>query len=157
MSKIFQKKYRSGCPVASSLDLIGDKWSLLIIRDIFYFHKRTFKEFSSSPEKISTNILSNRLNRLENIKIIQKNQLKDNKKSFIYTLTESGICLIPTVIEILIWGDHNIQDNSGLLDMGISNLKDNQIAKQNYITKVRQNYLKKLPQELTSLTKIAYN
>ena len=49
-----QKQFRSGCPISSSLDLIGDKWSLLIIRDMFYFHKRTFKEFSSSPEKIST-------------------------------------------------------------------------------------------------------
>ena len=153
MSKIFQKKYRSGCPVASSLDLIGDKWSLLIIRDMFYFHKRTFKEFSSSQEKISTNILSNRLYQLENMKIIQKNQFKDNKKSFAYTLTESGLGLIPTIIEILIWGDHNLQDlNPGLFDMGISDLKNNQVAKENYITKIRESYLKKLSHSFAQLT-----
>lgn len=153
MSDKNQKQFRSGCPISSSLDLIGDKWSLLIIRDMFYFHKRTFKEFSSSPEKISTNILSNRLNQLENMKIIQKNQFKDNKKSFAYTLTESGLGLIPAIIEILIWGDHNLQDlNPGLFDMGISDLKNNQVAKENYITKIRESYLKKLPHSLAPLT-----
>ncbi|MDC0579697.1 helix-turn-helix transcriptional regulator [Bacteroidia bacterium] len=150
MSDINQKQFRSGCPVSSSLDLIGDKWSLLIIRDMFYFHKRTFKEFSSSPEKISTNILSNRLNQLENIKIIQKNQLKGNKKSFVYTLTKSGLDLLPTIIEILIWGDHNLQElNPSLFEMGVSGLKDNQFAKQNYISKIRESYLEKIPQGLT--------
>ncbi len=153
MSDINQKQFRSGCPVSSSLDLIGDKWSLLIIRDMFCFHKRTFKEFSSSPEKISTNILSNRLNQLENIKIIQKNQLKGNKKSFVYTLTKSGLDLLPTIIEILIWGDHNLQDlNPGLFDMGISDLKNNQVAKENYISRIRESYLKKLPHSLAPLT-----
>jgi hypothetical protein len=89
---------------------------------------------------------------LENIKIIQKNQLKGNKKSFVYTLTKSGLDLLPTIIEILIWGDHNLQElNPSLFEMGVSVLKDNQFAKQNYISKIRESYLEKIPQGLTPL------
>ena len=96
--------FRSGCPIASSLDVIGDKWSLLIIRDMLIQHKRTFKEMSSSAEKIAPSILSARLKLLESYQLIKKIKLPNNKKENIYLLTEKGIGFTPIVIEFSLWG-----------------------------------------------------
>ena len=70
-------KFRSGCPISSSLDVVGDKWSLLIIRDMLIKHKKTFKEISNSDEKIAPSILSARLKLLESYKLITKRKLPE--------------------------------------------------------------------------------
>ena len=101
--------FRSGCPVASTLDIVGDKWSLLIIRDMLLQGKKTFKEFSISPEKIAPGILSSRLKWLEKNKLITKQKLPFNKKENVYLLTEKGIELAPIIIEIMIWSDKNLR------------------------------------------------
>ena len=95
--------FRSICPISRSLDLLGDKWTLLIIRDMIFFHKKTFKEFIASQEKIATNILSNRLARLETMEVICKSKLKTNRRVNIYTLTDKGLQLLPVLLELSLW------------------------------------------------------
>lgn len=104
--------FRSGCPVASTLDIVGDKWSLLIARDMLLQRKKTFKEFSNSPEGIAPGILSSRLKWLEENELLTKRKLPDNKKENIYLLTEKGIELAPVIIEIILWSDKNLRRNN---------------------------------------------
>jgi len=104
-----ENNFRSGCPLASTLDIVGDKWSLLIVRDMLFQGKRTFKDFSTSPEGIAPGILSSRLKWLEENELITKQKLPDNKKENIYLLTEKGIELAPIIIEIILWSDKNLR------------------------------------------------
>ena len=98
------EKTRSDCPISCSLDVFGDKWSLLIIRDVMLRGKVSYSEFLESEEKISTNILANRLNVLEAENILWKEVSPTNKSKFIYSLTQKGADLLPIVIEIMDWG-----------------------------------------------------
>lgn len=98
------EKTRSDCPISCSLDIFGDKWSLLIIRDVMLRGKVSYSEFLESEEKISTNILANRLSVLEAENILRKDVSPANKSKFIYSLTQKGADLLPIVIEIMDWG-----------------------------------------------------
>jgi len=102
--------FRSGCPIASTLDIVGDKWSLLIIRDMLIKHKKTFKEISDSDERIAPSILSARLKLLESYKLITKRKFPENKKENIYLLTDKGIDFAPIIIEFSLWGDSNMRE-----------------------------------------------
>jgi DNA-binding HxlR family transcriptional regulator len=104
--------FRSACPVASTLDIIGDKWSLLIIRDMLVQGKKTFKEFSASTEGIAPGILSSRLKWLEENELVTKRKLADNQKENIYLLTEKGIELAPVITEIILWADKNMRSQN---------------------------------------------
>ena len=117
-----KKKFRSGCPISSSLDVVGDKWSLLIIRDMLVKHKKTFKEISNSDEKIAPSILSARLKLLESYKLIFKTKVPDNKKENIYLLTEKGIRLTPIIIEFSLWGNFNMREFNEIDDIEGLNL-----------------------------------
>ena len=117
-----KKKFRSGCPIASTLDVIGDKWSLLIIRDMLIKHKKTFKEISDSYEKIAPSILSARLKLLESYKLIFKTKMPDNEKENIYLLTEKGIHLAPIIIEFSLWGNSNMREFNEIGDIKGLNL-----------------------------------
>lgn len=97
---------RSGCPLNYGLEIFGDKWSLLIIRDMMFFGKRYYREFLTSDEGISTNILADRLTLLEREGIIAKRQDGNHKQKLIYSLTEKGIDLVPIIGEIGLWSDH---------------------------------------------------
>ena len=97
-------KFRSGCPISSTLDVVGDKWSLLIIRDMLIKHKKIFKEISNSDERIAPSILSARLKLLESIHLIVKTKTVENKKENIYLLTDKGLELAPIIIEFTLWG-----------------------------------------------------
>ena len=112
-----KKKFRSGCPISSTLDVVGDKWSLLIIRDMLVKHKMTFKEISDSDEKIAPSILSARLKLLESYKLIFKTKVPDNKKENIYLLTEKGIRLTPIIIEFSLWGNYNMREFNEIDDI----------------------------------------
>jgi DNA-binding HxlR family transcriptional regulator len=105
-----KKEFRSSCPISSALDIVGDKWSLLIIRDMLIKHKKTFKEISNSDEKIAPSILSARLKLLESYKLIFKTKMPDNKKENIYLLTEKGIRLTPIITEFTLWGNSNMRE-----------------------------------------------
>ena len=98
-------KKRSGCPVSSSLDIWGDKWSLLIIRDLMYAKQCTYGDFLKSEEKIATNILASRLETLEATGVIARLEHPDSKAKVLYRLTQKGIDLLPILIEIYLWGD----------------------------------------------------
>lgn len=97
-------KKRSDCPISCSLEVFGDKWSLLIIRDIMLRGKVSYSEFLESEEKIATNILVNRLSVLEAEKILVKEVSPTNKSKYVYRLTQKGADLLPIVIEIMDWG-----------------------------------------------------
>lgn len=97
-------KQRSDCPLSYTLDFFGDKWSLLIIRDMMLEEKSTYGDFLSSKEKIATNILADRLSMLEQNGFVTKQVAEDKKSKFVYTLTEKGIDLVPVVMEIGLWG-----------------------------------------------------
>ena len=99
--------YRSGCPISNLIDLVGDKWSLLVIRDLFS-NKSTFKQFANSSEKIATNILSDRLNSLREKGIIDFAFAHDNKKTKYYFMTDVGIDLYPILYEMSMWSRRNL-------------------------------------------------
>ena len=94
---------RSDCPISNALDYLGDKWSLLVIRDIAFFNKRSYNQLLESSEGIATNILSSRLKNLEASKIIKREVNPTDRRRHIYSLTESGMDLIPILIEMILW------------------------------------------------------
>ncbi len=95
---------KSRCPINFSLETIGDNWSMLIVRDIVYFGKKTFNEFLHSEEGISTNILTARLNHLVQKNVLTKMPHPTDKRKEVYGLTEKGLDLIPILLEFSIWG-----------------------------------------------------
>ena len=111
-----QNEFRSRCPLASMLDILGDKWSLLIIRDMIGAHKKTFKEISASNESVAPSVLSAKLKLLESFNLISKRKLPDNKKENIYLLTEKGIALTPLIIEAILWSDKHIRKYNPNMD-----------------------------------------
>ncbi len=96
---------RSDCPISCSLDVWGDKWSLLIIRDLMSAKQCTYGDFLKSPEGIATNILASRLLTLEENGVIEKLSHPDSKAKVLYKLTPKGIDLLPLMIEIGIWSE----------------------------------------------------
>ncbi|SIS86353.1 winged helix-turn-helix transcriptional regulator [Chryseobacterium gambrini] len=98
-------KKRSDCPVSCTLDVFGDKWSFLIIRDLLFAKECTYGDFLKSKEGIATNILANRLVTLEENKVIQKFEHPNSKAKVLYRLTKKGIDLLPVLIEIHLWFD----------------------------------------------------
>ena len=94
---------RSGCPVSIALDMLGDRWSLLIVRDMMVRGYRTFREFQRSGEGIASNILSDRLQKLESAGMVMREAAADDGRSTYYRLTPKGIALAPVLLELLIW------------------------------------------------------
>jgi len=93
----------SKCPITFALDIFGDKWSLIILRDILFKKKKHYGEFLNSDEKISTNILADRLGKLESEGLITKTRDAQNLSRFIYRLTQKGKDLLPLMLEIIEW------------------------------------------------------
>ena len=96
---------RSDCPISCSLDIWGDKWSLLIIRDLMFAKKCTYGDFLKSAEGIATNILASRLQSLEENEIIEKSDHPQSKAKVLYKLTQKGIDLFPILMEIHLWAE----------------------------------------------------
>jgi DNA-binding HxlR family transcriptional regulator len=104
--------HRSSCPVSCALDILGDKWTLLVLRDILLKRKRYFREFLTSPEKIASNILADRLKKLEAAGMILRRYDPNNGCKIAYTVTEKGTDLIPVILELLRWGaKHEVANN----------------------------------------------
>ncbi|MBL4703095.1 MAG: helix-turn-helix transcriptional regulator [Flavobacteriales bacterium] len=106
-----KNNFRSNCPISSALDLFGDKWSLLVIRDLVYFGERTFKDFSGAAERISTARLSDRLCKLEKLGILTKSGHPTNKKVYLYNLTAKGMDLFPVIAEYVKWSNKYLNDH----------------------------------------------
>jgi DNA-binding HxlR family transcriptional regulator len=135
-------KFRCNCPITSALDIVGDRWTLVIIKQMLIEGKKTFKDFSESEEAIATNILSSRLKMLEEFNIITKGKLPNNNKTNIYILTQKGLALTPVIVELCIWGDANMRDfQPGIIDgEHMDALKNN---KEECIIKLQKKYREK--------------
>jgi len=110
VSVMAQDEPRSYCPINLSLELFGDTWTLLVLRDIMFGGKRRFREFLESDEHISSNILADRLARLVEGGVLTRAGDPSHKQKAIYSLTEKGIALLPIVVQIGAWGSHWIPD-----------------------------------------------
>lgn len=103
------RKLRSNCPVNFGLETFGDKWSLLILRDMVFWGKKTYGEFLRSDEGIATNILAARLASLEKEGIISKKPHPEDKRKDLYSLIDKGLELIPLLVEIVAWSGKLIE------------------------------------------------
>lgn len=100
-------EFRSGCPIASTLDLIGDKWSLVLVRDMVT-GKRRFAEFLDSPERITTNILTDRLKRMVSTGLVERIPYQERPRRFEYRLTEKGEKLLPVAQAMCRWANEHV-------------------------------------------------
>jgi DNA-binding HxlR family transcriptional regulator len=105
-------RYRSRCPINIALETIGDAWSLLIVRDLMFKGRKRFNEFLTSPERIATNILTDRLARLERKGILIKRRDAEDARRFVYELTEKGIGLAPMLVEMVLWAAEHEQTDA---------------------------------------------
>ena len=106
--------FRSGCSISRTLELVGDKWTLLIIRDLLWHGKQTFQALQESAEKVPSNILSARLKRLIDWGLVQREPYQERPVRYAYTLTSAGRDLEPALLQIMKWG-HDYLDG-GLFD-----------------------------------------
>lgn len=113
---------RSTCPINASLEVLGDRWSLLIVRDMLFGGARTYRDFQASEEKIATNILANRLARLQQCGIITSQSNPEDGRSLIYRLTSKGLDLVPVLMELSRWGTRHEagQPPPGILDAWVA-------------------------------------
>ena len=102
-----QREFRSGCPVASTLDLVGDRWTLVIVRDLLTGKSR-FGEFLASPERITTNVLTERLAQMEAAGLVEKRAYSERPRRYAYSLTEKGTALLPVLQDICRWANRYI-------------------------------------------------
>lgn len=102
--RMADKPVRSPCPIAYSLDLFGDRWTLIVLRDLLLFDKHRYRDFLASPESIASNILSERLKRLECAGLVSKAVDPTDARQVIYSATEKGRSLLPVLLEIAAWG-----------------------------------------------------
>jgi len=103
-------KFKCNCPFTSALDVVGDKWLLVIVKQMLIEGKETFKDFTEADEAIATNILTTKLKFLEEAGIIIKTQRPDNKKTNLYLLTDKGLALTPVLVELALWSDKHLRD-----------------------------------------------
>ena len=143
------KKDRSNCPLTSALDIIGDKWSLIIIRDIF-LGKKTFTEFIKSSEKIASNILANRLELLTANGLIKVTKLPNDRKTKLYYLTDKGIDMYPVIYEMMHWSDRNLNKKFGPVGAELLLSSQGQPAKK-VISKMNLTYLNKREEILSKV------
>jgi len=94
---------RSGCPISIALEMLGDAWSLLIVRDLMFKDKRSYNEFLQGDEGIASNILADRLRRLEAAGIVDKRADPSDARRYIYRLSAKGIDLAPVLVELVLW------------------------------------------------------
>jgi DNA-binding HxlR family transcriptional regulator len=111
-------KFRSICPIASTLDLVGDKWSLLVVRDLLR-GKATYGELASSPERIPTNILADRLKRLEEAGLIGSSAYQERPVRYAYKLTSKGEALRDVLGALVRWGKTHIPGTKTYADSGL--------------------------------------
>lgn len=103
---------RSECPIVWALDVFGDKWSLLLIRDIGTYGRTRYAEFEDAGESIATNILADRLKSLTAANIIEKRSDPDDGRRYLYSLTDKGRDLLPIVLEIILWSAKHDPDSA---------------------------------------------
>ena len=131
-------KRRSGCPVSISLEILGDRWSLLIIRDLMVRGYRTFKDFQGSSERIASNILADRLRKLEAAGMISAELEGADARRINYRLTEKGIDLAPVLLDLLIWAARH--EETGAPCAVIDNIEKN---REQVLAEARRRWLER--------------
>lgn len=109
-----RQNYRSRCSIARTLEVLGDKWTLLLVRDLMWHHKQTFQDLQNSEERIPTNLLSQRLKHLMELGLVQREAYQHNPVRYHYRLTEKGMSLEPLLLQIMAWGHAHL--GGGLYD-----------------------------------------
>lgn len=104
--------FRSNCPITSAVDLLGDRWILVIVKQMLLEQKSSFKDFTDCDEAIASNILTSKLNQLIEWGLVSKAMLVSNKRSVYYHLTDQGLSLAPIIIELALWGDANLRTDN---------------------------------------------
>ena len=99
---------RSPCPIAGALGILGDSWTLLVMRDLLFYDKHRFADFLDSPERISTNILAERLKRLERCGLVERRRYEERPPRYEYHLTRRGHDLLPVLRELIQWGKRHV-------------------------------------------------
>jgi DNA-binding HxlR family transcriptional regulator len=127
---------RSGCPLKASVEMLGDRWSLLILRDMMIRGYRSFNEFLQSDEKIASNILADRLRRLESYGIIATERDASDGRKVIYSLTPKGIDLAPVLTEMVLWAARHEETGNQPL------VRQMQSGKEQFLAAVRQRWAK---------------
>jgi DNA-binding HxlR family transcriptional regulator len=130
-------KRRSGCPLNASVEMLGDRWSLLILRDMMLRGYHTFNEFLRSDEKIATNILADRLRRLESYRIIETQRDPADGRKMIYKLTAKGIDLAPVLAEMVLWAARHEETGNQAL------VRQMRSDKEQLLASVRQRWAEK--------------
>ena len=103
MRRSTSRNARSDCPISIALEILGDSWSLLIIRDLMFKERKTFKDFLEAEETIASNVLTERLRRLEAAGLVSKRPDPTDARRSNYFLTDTGIDLAPVVVELVLW------------------------------------------------------
>lgn len=112
MARSTLRQPRSGCPISIALELLGDAWSLLIVRDLMFKDRRTYNDFLTGGEGIASNILADRLRKLEGANIIEKRRDPEDARRFVYRLSPKGIDLAPVLVELVIWSARHEQTDA---------------------------------------------
>lgn len=111
-TSVAPRQPRSGCPISIALELLGDAWTLLIVRDLMFKDRRTYNDFLNGGEGIASNILADRLRKLEDANIIEKQRDPKDARRFIYRLSPKGIDLAPVLVELVIWSARHEQTDA---------------------------------------------
>jgi DNA-binding HxlR family transcriptional regulator len=111
------------CPISFAMNMLGDRWSLLIIRDMMLFGRRRYSEFLASGEGISTNILAARLKQMQQLDLVKKFNDPSNRKASVYLLTDKGLRLFPVLLEVIRWGQQH-DEHSMITDAMAQALRD---------------------------------
>ncbi|MBK7612881.1 MAG: helix-turn-helix transcriptional regulator [Burkholderiales bacterium] len=128
---------RSGCPISIALEMLGDAWSLLIVRDLMFKERQTFNEFLQAGEGIASNILADRLRRLEDAGIVEKWRNPSDARRFLYRLTSKGIDLAPILTELVVWSARHEQT-----DAPVAVVRAMRTDRQAFVAGVRERWRK---------------
>ena len=137
------QEFRCDCPITTAIDVLGDKWMLIIIKQMLIQEMETFKDFIESDEAISTSILTLKLKCLEQNGLIERKSHPTNKKTKLYHLTDKGLSLTPTIVELAIWSDQNLREQNPIMKKSdeLELMKTNKVE---FIERLKKNYKEKL-------------
>ncbi len=137
------QEFRCDCPITTAVDVLGDKWLLIIIKQMIIQEMETFKDFIESDEAISTSILTLKLKCLEQNGLIERKNHPTNKKTKLYHLTDKGLSLIPAIVELAIWSDQNLREFNPIMRQS-DELELMKTNKAEFIERLKKNYKEKL-------------
>ena len=135
--------FKFACPITTALDLIGDRWTLIILKQMLFENKQTFKDLKESYENIASNILTVRLNLLLENGLISKSKIKNNNKSIYYHLTESGLSISSVLVELGAWAQDNLSNHNPLMNNKNSLFKMKS-SKKAYTNELKNKYIAKI-------------